>query len=84
MRRSGLAIWQFVEGEDDNDLDVEEDGLFIGWGSELDRNANLPTHGGSVMGHRIVPRSREEGHERLFRDYFSEDPAYGPHFFRRR
>ena len=84
MRRSGLAIWQFVEGEDDDDLDAEEDALLIGWGSELDRSRNMPTRGGSVLGRRIVPRHREEGHERLLRDYFSENPVYGPHFFRRR
>ena len=77
-------MWQLVEGEDDDDLDAEEDALLKGWGNEIDRSNNVRTRGGSVLGRRIVPRLREEGNERLFRDYFAENPVYGPRFFRRR
>ena len=31
-----------------------------------------------------VERNREEGHTRLWNDYFSENPTYPPHLFRRR
>ena len=31
-----------------------------------------------------VERNREEGHTRLWNDYFSENPTFPPHLFRRR
>jgi len=31
-----------------------------------------------------VERNREEGHSRLWNDYFSENPTFPPHLFRRR
>uniref|UniRef100_A0A0D3DCZ4 DDE Tnp4 domain-containing protein n=1 Tax=Brassica oleracea var. oleracea TaxID=109376 RepID=A0A0D3DCZ4_BRAOL len=31
-----------------------------------------------------IERNREEGHNRLWNDYFSEEPTYPPHNFRRR
>ena len=31
-----------------------------------------------------IERNREEGHNRLWNDYFSEEPTYPPHYFRRR
>uniref|UniRef100_A0A0D3CWM1 DDE Tnp4 domain-containing protein n=1 Tax=Brassica oleracea var. oleracea TaxID=109376 RepID=A0A0D3CWM1_BRAOL len=30
-----------------------------------------------------IERNREEGHNRLWNDYFSEEPTYPPHYFRR-
>ena len=41
-------------------------------------------HGGSVMGHKVVYRDREGGHERMFQDYLADNPTYGPELFRRR
>ncbi|XP_010450590.1 PREDICTED: uncharacterized protein LOC104770160 [Camelina sativa] len=32
----------------------------------------------------FIERNREEGHNRLWNDYFSESPTYPPHVFRRR
>ncbi|KAL8470837.1 hypothetical protein ACS0TY_033416 [Phlomoides rotata] len=43
-----------------------------------------PTHGGSVPGHKIVKRDREAAAQRLFNDYFSENPANDEVKFRRR
>lgn len=40
--------------------------------------------GGSVQGHQVLNRERELGHMRLYQDYFSEHPTYGPNYFRRR
>ncbi|XP_013617368.1 PREDICTED: putative nuclease HARBI1 [Brassica oleracea var. oleracea] len=31
-----------------------------------------------------IERNREEGHNRLWKDYFSAEPTYPPHYFRRR
>ena len=45
---------------------------------------NEPYHCGSVEGHRVLNRDRQSGHLRLYQDYFSDDPTYGPNHFRRR
>ena len=45
---------------------------------------NEPRYRGSVEGHRVINRDRQSGHVRLYRDYFSDDPTYGPNYFRRR
>ena len=41
-------------------------------------------HGGSVVGHRVLYRDREGGHDRIFQDYLADNPTYGPEIFRRR
>jgi len=41
-------------------------------------------HGGSVPGHRVIHRDREVAGQRLFSDYFSENPTYNEEMFRRR
>ena len=47
--------------------------------------ANMVSHhGGSIMNHRVFNRNREEGHARLFHDYFSNNPTYPEESFRRR
>ena len=48
------------------------------------QSANAPKDGGSVVGHQVIDREREEGHWRLHQDYFTEEPTYSPIFFRRR
>ena len=45
---------------------------------------NEPHHRGSVEGHRVLNRDRQAGHERLYQDYFSDNPTYGPNYFMRR
>ena len=39
---------------------------------------------GSIPGHVIIDRGRVEGHKRLYQDYFSENPVFPNHLFRRR
>jgi hypothetical protein len=45
-------------------------------------------HRGSIHGHKVLRRDRRrdrrEGHDRLFKDYFSDNPTYGSNYFRRR
>ncbi|XP_062188941.1 uncharacterized protein LOC133892271 [Phragmites australis] len=45
---------------------------------------NAARPGGSVPGRQYINRNREAGHWRLYEDYFSDDPTYGPTFFHRR
>jgi hypothetical protein len=39
---------------------------------------------GSIFGHQVFDRNREEGHIKLYRDYFDENPIYPEKIFRRR
>ena len=41
-------------------------------------------HGGSVPGHVVIDRGREEGHTRLVADYFATPAVFGEAIFRRR
>ncbi|XP_028075412.1 putative nuclease HARBI1 [Camellia sinensis] len=41
-------------------------------------------HKGSVYGHIVRDRKREEGHAQLWNDYFSKNPTYEENLFRRR
>ena len=48
------------------------------------RANSISQHGGSVMNHRVIDQNREEGHGRLYQDYFSDTPTYSETQFRRR
>ena len=39
------------------------------------------SHGGSVLGHRVLYRDRKGGHERMFQDYLAVNPTYTLKFF---
>jgi hypothetical protein len=41
-------------------------------------------HGGSILGHKVIYRDRQGGHDRMFQDYLAENPTYDPEIFRRR
>jgi hypothetical protein len=45
---------------------------------------NKPIHHGSIVGRRTVDRKRLSWHDLVYRDYFSDNPIFGPEFFRRR
>jgi hypothetical protein len=38
---------------------------------------------GSIHGHKVLRRDRIARHQRLYQDYFSENPTYGHFYFRR-
>ncbi|KAL3622527.1 hypothetical protein CASFOL_033938 [Castilleja foliolosa] len=48
------------------------------------RNRRDNIRGGSVLGHAILHRNRLEGHQKLYRDYFAENPVFPANIFRRR
>nr|XP_017228190.1 PREDICTED: putative nuclease HARBI1 [Daucus carota subsp. sativus] len=45
---------------------------------------NPSRHVGSVLNHRTINRDRAFGHQCIYRDYFSDNPTYPDHIFRRR
>ena len=52
--------------------------------NQRERVNSISYHGGSTMNHRMIDRNREEGHARLYRDYFSNTPSYRDTEFRRK
>lgn len=44
----------------------------------------IARHDGSIMNHRVIDRNKEEGHNRLYHDYFSNTPTYTETQFCRR
>ncbi|KAJ8772095.1 hypothetical protein K2173_027272 [Erythroxylum novogranatense] len=45
---------------------------------------NQPKHKGSISGHRVIYRDRAAADQRLWDDYFAENPRYNAAMFRRR
>ncbi|KAL3618490.1 hypothetical protein CASFOL_037572 [Castilleja foliolosa] len=52
--------------------------------AELLNQQDEVQHGGSVPGHIFINRGREEAHQRLLADYFTNNLAYNEDMFRRR
>ena len=50
----------------------------------LNQQANVVIHGGSVPGHVVINRDREAADQRLFADYFANNPRYDEGIFHRR
>ena len=46
--------------------------------------STLKQHGDSATGRAYIDRDRAGGHQRLYNDYFAENPTYTDKFFRRR
>ncbi|XP_012828553.1 PREDICTED: uncharacterized protein LOC105949785 [Erythranthe guttata] len=51
---------------------------------EVKRERQRKRRRGSVRGRRVIHRNRVEGHNRLYRDYFADNPVYHDVYFRRR
>lgn len=73
-----------LQQEIDSSSSDDDDQFLLAASQILHEYVNKPKHGGSIPGHQVVRRKRELGHCRLYEDYFSDDPTYGPEFFRRR
>ncbi|XP_039838277.1 uncharacterized protein LOC120698643 isoform X3 [Panicum virgatum] len=65
---------------DESDDDFEMAAVLI---AEMERNKQ-PKHGGSMQGREVVHRNKQQGHDKLFEDYFANNPVFGPVTFRRR
>jgi hypothetical protein len=70
--------------------DDEQDDLLMGvlvdqLGDGHEFEVRRGRHGGSKPGRRPnLQRDRLAGHERIYRDYFADEPVFGPELFRRR
>lgn len=67
----------------DSDSDDDLDMLLEEYEHEESESQNR-RYRGSVPGRRVINRNRVEGHNRLYQDYFSENPTYSKEYFRRR
>ncbi|KAL5739491.1 hypothetical protein ACOSQ2_028671 [Xanthoceras sorbifolium] len=48
------------------------------------QDSDRPSRGGSILGHNVIHRGREEAAHNLWSDYFVENPRYNELMFRRR
>ncbi|KAL5832315.1 hypothetical protein ACOSQ4_017669 [Xanthoceras sorbifolium] len=48
------------------------------------QDSDQPSRGGSIPGHNVIHRGREEAAHNLWADYFAENPRYNELMFRRR
>ena len=62
----------------------DDDELYIAAAHVVSGIANSACHRGSVDGHHVLNHDRQSGQIRLYEDYFSDNPTYGPSYFRRR
>jgi hypothetical protein len=71
-----------LESDSDDEMEIlsifamEEERLKSEWASSSRR--------GSIVGRKVIKRDYLQGEERLFHDYFSNNPVFPPHLFRRR
>ncbi|XP_020263037.1 putative nuclease HARBI1 [Asparagus officinalis] len=52
--------------------------------NNLHQHNYQPIHGGSIPGHAVINRDRENAHQNLVIDYFADNPRFGEDMFRRR
>jgi hypothetical protein len=71
----------------DSSSDDDDDEFFVSvthMAMNADESDNETKHRGSTKGHRVLQRDRQARHQRLYQDYFSDDPTYRHNYFRRR
>ena len=70
----------YTSSDEERDLEEEEE-LAMLLAVHLNKKPKL---GGSVVGRQRLWRERIEGHNKLMRMYFCENPTYPERYFRRR
>lgn len=75
-----MALWE--EEEEDTVLNLYVSNNIIC--SIYATQCNQSFRRGSIPGHIVINREREKGHDKLWNDYFSENPTFGARTFRRR
>jgi len=81
MNFQSFLLNQVVDSSDDSD----DDEIYVAAAHiATECIYTEPLCRGSIEGHRVVNRDRVSGHLRLYQDYFSDYPTYGPNYFRRR
>ena len=70
---------------DDDSLSDDDDYVIFSAARIVHTYSNAKrSQGGSMLGHRVIYRDREGGHNRRFQDYLVVNPTYTPQIFRRR
>jgi hypothetical protein len=70
--------------ESDSDDEMEILSIFAMEEERLKRERASTSRRGSIVGHKVIKRDYLQGEERLFHDYFSNNPVFPPHLFRMR
>jgi hypothetical protein len=80
------AITRALIHQEDEDLDDELDHFMLLLMSEYEKRKHKQRkkHRGSVFGHKVYNRGREEYAIKLYLDYFADKPTYPEKIFRRR
>nr|TKW28273.1 hypothetical protein SEVIR_3G309700v2 [Setaria viridis] len=81
MGRRSLSMHLVLDSSSNDD----DDNFFLSVthvAVNADESGDETKHRGSIIGHRVLQRDRQEGYQRLYQDYFSDDPTYGHSYFR--
>uniref|UniRef100_A0A2N9HMN3 DDE Tnp4 domain-containing protein n=1 Tax=Fagus sylvatica TaxID=28930 RepID=A0A2N9HMN3_FAGSY len=70
--------------ESDSDDEMEILSIFAMEEERLKKEQASTSRRGSIVGRKVIKRDYLQGEERLFHDYFSDNPVFPPHLFRRR
>uniref|UniRef100_A0A2N9ENL5 DDE Tnp4 domain-containing protein n=1 Tax=Fagus sylvatica TaxID=28930 RepID=A0A2N9ENL5_FAGSY len=70
--------------ESDSDDEIEILSIFAMEEERLKREQASTSRRGSIVGRKVIKRDYLQGEERLFHDYFVDNPVFPPHLFRRR
>ncbi|KAL7150689.1 hypothetical protein ABFS83_05G131300 [Erythranthe nasuta] len=81
MHRDSAVLNAFLTDSDSDDLEMLLEAMED---EEVERERQRKHRRGSVPGRRVIHRNRVEGHNRLYRDYFADNPVYHDVYFRRR
>ncbi|XP_030944966.1 uncharacterized protein LOC115969446 [Quercus lobata] len=84
MGRNTNYARNMLLNDSDSDDDFEIIALLALEEERLEKERASISRRGSVPGRRCIQRDHEQGHQRLFQDYFAESPVYPPNIFRRR
>ena len=80
----GSNLGNLLLNDSDSDDDFEIIVLLALEEEQLERERASTSHRGFVPGHRFIQHHHEQGHQRLFQDYFADSPVYPPNIFWRR
>ena len=75
MSRRSLPMQLVLDSSSDDD----DDEFFLSsthMPMNADESDNETKQRGSIKGHRVLQRDRQAGYQRLYQDYFSENPTY--------
>ena len=78
-RNTNYACNMLLNDSDSND-NFEIIALLALEEKRLEREMASTSHCGSVPGRRFIQRDHEQGHQKLFQDYFAESSIYPPNF----